>query len=77
MDRLREIANFIAAMPKRYLGAGIGVLAWIFLEVFGFFPTLLLTAFVAVGYGMGKLADRRANWLDVIERILQSEEYDP
>ncbi len=63
-------------MPKRYLGALIGFVLWVLIEVVGFFPTLLLTVFVVVGYVLGRFFDGRANWQDLIERFWNNDRFE-
>lgn len=77
MDRLNSFMEWVAQIPKRYIGICAGIFVWIILELFGFFPTLLLAVFVTIGYAIGKMADQRHDWLGIIERIWQSDHYDP
>lgn len=73
MQRFLSWLQTIEAFPKRYLGIAIGFLLWIVLEFAGFFPTLLLVVFMAIGYAVGRLADSRQKWQDVIEKIWKSD----
>ena len=73
MHKFLAVLQVIGSFPRRYLGAAIGFILWIFLEAFGFFPTLLLVAFVVAGYALGRFADSREKWQDVIERLWQTD----
>ena len=76
MQRILSWLQTIEALPKRYLGVATGFLLWIVLELAGFFPMLLLVAFMVIGYVVGRMADSREKWQDVIEKIWQSDRDD-
>ncbi len=76
MAKWLAVAERIGRMPKRYLGALIGFVLWVLIEVVGFFPTLLLTVFVVVGYVLGRFFDGRANWQDLIERFWNNDRFE-
>lgn len=76
MDRWLAVLGSIQHMPKRYLGIVFGIMGWILIEIFGFFPTLLLAVLMVIGYALGRIFEGRANWQDVVERIWQSDPYD-
>lgn len=73
MQRFLSWLHTIESFPRRYLGLAAGFLLWIVLEIAGFFPTLLLVAFMVIGYAVGRMADSRQKWQDVIEKIWQSD----
>lgn len=66
----------IGQLPKRYLGVMVGVLLWIFIEIFGFLPTLLLCVFTVIGYTLGRVFEDRDKWQEIVEKIWQSDPYD-
>jgi len=77
LDKWLGMLRTLRSMPRRYLGAVAGFVLWVFLIWLGFFPTLLLCALVAIGYAVGRFADSREHWQDVIERVWQSDRFDP
>ncbi|PWI58786.1 DUF2273 domain-containing protein [Sulfoacidibacillus thermotolerans] len=76
MERIAQFFHKIAALPKRYLGVIAGVVSWLLILLFGFFPTLLLAVFVGIGYAIGKFADDRANVHDLVSRLWQSDRFE-
>ncbi|MCY0876356.1 MAG: DUF2273 domain-containing protein [Firmicutes bacterium] len=76
MDRLGEWVRALQSIPRRYIGAGAGFFLWVLFEWMGFFPVLLLCALMAIGYAVGRFADGRDHWQQVIERIWQTDRFD-
>ena len=76
VDRLLSFLRGIETYPKRYIGIAAGFFCWIFIEIFGFLPTLLLAFLIAAGYVLGRVADTRERWQDVIERLWDPDRFD-
>lgn len=77
MDKWVDWIRVLVAMPKRYKGAALGFIVWVLLEWIGFFQTLLLVVLMVIGYGIGRFADGREKWLEVIARMWHTDRFDP
>ncbi|KUO96785.1 DUF2273 domain-containing protein [Ferroacidibacillus organovorans] len=76
MERLWERIKRLNVLPGRYKGMALGVLVWVFIEFFGFFPTLLLAALMVIGFAVGRIFDRPHEWEEWVKRLLQSDPYE-
>ncbi len=76
MEKLIVFFHKVATLPRRYLGVLVGILFWLLILFFGFFPTLLLAVFVAIGYSVGKFVDDRANVQEFVHRLLQTDRFE-
>lgn len=76
MAKWLAVLQHISQMPKRYFGAMMGLILWIFIEVVGFFPTLLLVILVVIGYLLGRFFDNRSNWQDMLDRWWNSDHFE-
>ncbi len=76
VDRLLSFLRGIESYPKRYIGMAAGFFCWLFIELFGLLPTLLLAVLVVIGYSVGRMADTRERWQDMIERFWDPDRFD-
>jgi uncharacterized membrane protein len=69
MEKWLQIWQWLLA-NKRWLGVLVGTIFGLFYLIFGLLKTLVFSLFVFVGFYIGKMADDREDWRDVIDRIL-------
>ncbi|MCX7571510.1 DUF2273 domain-containing protein [Tumebacillus sp. DT12] len=69
MEKWLQIWQWLLA-NKRWLGVLAGTILGLFYLIFGFLKTLVFALFVFLGFYIGKMADDREDWRDVIDRIV-------
>ncbi len=76
LDKFVAVLRKLTLLPRRYVGVALAVLCWLLILTVGFFPTLLLSVFVTVGYSLGRMLDGKTDWQEWVERIWQSDRFD-